>query len=46
MPDHPPITHDATTYHHLPTKLRGGTEPRILRAVVTAGMGLLPRRAE
>ena len=46
MPNYFPITHDSTTNHLLPTKLRGGTEPRILLAVVTAGRGLFPGRAE
>ena len=42
----PPITDDATINHLLPTKLRGGSEPRILLADVTADMGLFPGRAE
>ena len=46
MPNHFPITHDAATNRPLPTKLRGGTEPRILLTVVTAGVGLFPGRAE
>ena len=46
MPYHLPITHDATTNHLVPTRLRGGTEPRILLAAVTAGRGLFPGRAD
>lgn len=46
MPDHFPITHDAATNRPLPTKLRGGTKPRILLTVATAGMSLFLGRAE
>ena len=46
MPNHFPITRAAAANHLLPTKLRGGTEPRILLTVVTAGVDLFPGRAE
>ena len=46
MPDHFPIMQDAATNRPLPTKLRGGTKPRILLVVATAGMGLFLGRAE
>ena len=45
MPNHFRITHDAATNRLLPTKLRGGTKPRILLAVATASMGLFLGRA-
>ncbi len=46
MPDHFPIMQDAATNRPLPTKLHGGTKPRILLAVVTEAMGLFLGRAE
>lgn len=45
-PTHLAIMHDAATNRLLSARLRGGTKPRILLAVATAGMGLFLGRAE